>query len=207
MKVYAAHINYEKFADLLFKKREVASYFYDHTSGKILAPEWERFDVIKSVGADGLTTSTHPIGDFSLLEGSGRNPTLSNRARLALTPQIVGCGEFLPLAHAAETRWLFNCTRLLAALDIENSVVSRFTDGRIMHLRGPLYFKPELLVNEWIFMPAERPAEIFVTDKFVKVVEDHELTGFDFHEIWDSNDKPPAQKPNDPALMTRHDLN
>jgi hypothetical protein len=206
MKIYAVRGNYKKFAGLLYKDRRVASSFYDREPAASLVPEWKNFEVIKDVGNDGLTTSRHPVGNFASLEGYD-NPTLDEVAKAALEPHIAQYGEFLPVRYANETRWVFNCLRLLSALDIDNSVITRFPDGRIMHLQGPLYFKPELLKDEWLFLPAERPYQIFVTDKFVKVVEDHKLTGFDFHEIWDSNDKPPAQKPHDPALMMRRDLN
>jgi hypothetical protein len=207
MKVYEVRGNYKKFAGLLYKDQRVASSFYNREPGLSLAAEWENFEVMKDVGNDGITTSRHPVGNFADL--GCYTPTLDEAAKAALEPHIAQFGEFLPVRYANQTRWLFNCMNLIEALDLEISVVRRDTiePYPIRHLRGPLYFKPELLVNEWIFLPAERPAEIFVTDKFVKVVEDHKLTGFDFHEIWDSNDKPPAQKPHDPALMMRRDLN
>jgi hypothetical protein len=204
MKIYAVRGNFKKFAGLLYKDQRAASSLYNREPGLSLAAEWENFEVMKDVGNDGLTTSRHPVGNFADL--GCYTPTLDEAAKAALEPHIAQFGEFLPVRYAKQTRWMFNCMHLLSALDVDNSVIKRFTDGRIMHLQGPLYFKPELLVNEWIFLPAERPAEIFVTDKFVKVVEDNKLTGFDFTEIWDSNDKPPAQKPHDPALMMRRDL-
>ncbi len=206
MKVYEVRGNYKKFADLLYKDRRVASSFYDREPGVSLASEWENFEVIKGVGNDGLTTSRHAVGNFAELENS-RDLTFDDRAKAAFEPLIERFGEFLPVRYGNQARWMFNCLHLLSALSIDDSVITRFTDGRIMHLRGPLYFKPGLLINEWIFLPAERPAEIFVTDKFVKVVEEHKLTGFNFNEIWDSNDKPPVQKAHDPALITRRDLN
>jgi hypothetical protein len=208
MKVYAVRSNYRKFADLLFKDRNNATRYYRRPLGKFLLPEWEQLEVVKGVGNDGLTTSKYPVGNFADLE-SLKNPTIDDAARTALEKHIGAYGEFLPIQYGDETRWLFNCMNLLTALNMQTSLVTRFPipPYRIAELKGPLYFDAVLLESEWIFFPAECPAEIFVTDKFVKVVEGHKLTGFDFHEIWDSNDKPPAQKPNDPALMTRHDLN
>jgi hypothetical protein len=206
MKVYEVRGNYKKFAGLVYKDSRIQEQFYQRMPGKSLIPEWENIEVKKATGGDGLTTSIHSVGNFAALE-MYVNPTFDEVAKAALEPHIAQYGEFLSVRYASQTRWMFNCLRLLSALDIDNSVITRFPDGRIMHLQGPLYFKPELLKDEWIFMPAERPAEIFVTDKLVKVVEDNKLTGFNFNEIWDSNDKPPAQKPHDPALMMRRDLN
>jgi hypothetical protein len=191
---------------LLYENRRDASRFSDYPAGKVLAPDWKTFEVTKGSGYGGLTTSQHPVGDFALLESAKWNPTMSDHARAVLEPHITTLGEFLPLRYADKTRWLFNCTHLLAAIDLDKSVVSRFDDGRIMHLKGPLYFKADTLKHEWMFLPAERPSTIFVTDKFVKVVEEAKLTGFEFHEIWDSDDPPPKEKPVDPALMHRRDL-
>jgi hypothetical protein len=206
MKVYAVRGSYKKFAGLLYKDRRVASSFYDREPAVSLASQWENFEVIKDVGDDGLTTSRHSVGNFANLEGYD-NPTFDDVAKAVLAPYIARYGEFLPVRYANQNRWMFNCLHMLSALDVDNSVITRFTDGRIMHLQGPLYFNAPQLIDEWIFLPAERPYQIFVTDKFVKVVEDNKLTGFDFNEIWDSNDLPAKQKPYDPALLTRRDLN
>jgi hypothetical protein len=208
MKVFEVRGNYQLFAGLQFKDRTIATRYYRRQLGKLLMLEWEPFEVIKGVGNDGLKMSKHPLGDFANLE-SDKNPTMDSAARAALEQHISSYGEFLPIKYGDETRWLFNCTNLLTAVNMEISLVTHFSTPpyRIAELKGPLYFNLALLETEWIFFPAECPAEIFVTDKFVKVVEDNKLTGFDFHEIWDSNNKPPAQKPHDPALMTRRNLN
>jgi hypothetical protein len=207
MKVYAVRGDYKKFAGLLYKDRRVASSFYGSVHGVTLAPEWENFEVIKGVGNDGRTTSKHPVGNFALVEGY-ENPTFDDMAKTALEPHIARYGEFLPLRYGSATRWLFNCLNSVAALDLGTSVVRRDTvePYPIRDLRGPLYFKLELLVNEWIFMPAERPTQIFVTDKFVKVVEEHGLTGFEFHEIWDSAAPLPVERPARPNVPSPRDL-
>ena len=208
MKVYEVRGNYKKFAGLLYKDNRVQEQFYQREKGISLIPQWENFEVKKSEGNGGLTTSRHPIGHFAALEGSW-NFTFDEEAYKLLEPHIKTAGEFLPIIYDGKSRWFFNCMNLLATVDLETSVVRRETipPYEIRELKWPLYFKPELLVNQWIFMPAECQNEVFVTDKFVKVAEEHKLTGFDFHEIWVSNDKPPAQKPHDPALMVRRDLN
>jgi hypothetical protein len=207
MKVYAVRGNYKRFAGLLFKEREIATFMYDHVSGESLQQDWKSQEVIKGTGYGGRKTSPHPVGNFADLEGY-ENPTFDDATRSALEPHIATYGEFLPLRYDGKARWLFNCTNLLTALDLETSTIDRFETPpyRIMHLRGPLYFKPEMLANEWVFMPAERPYQLFVTDKFVKVVEDNNLTGFDFHEIWDSANKPPAVRPASPEILMRRDI-
>jgi hypothetical protein len=207
MKIYVVRGNYKKFASVLFKTREVASSFYQRESGLHLLTDWETQEVVKGVGYGGRKTSPHPVGNFADLEGC-INPTFDDVARTALEPHIGSYGEFLPLSYDGKTRWLFNCTHMLTALDLEASIVDRFDSPpyRISYLRGPLYFKPQILANEWVFLPAEGPYEIFVTDKFVKVVEENKLTGFDFHEIWDSSYIPPAVKPVSPEILRRRDM-
>jgi hypothetical protein len=207
MKAYEVRGNYKKFAKLLFQTREVASLFFHREMGTSLITDWVTQEVIKGTGYGGRKTSSRPVGNFAYLEGFD-NPTFDDVARAALEPHIALYGEFLSLKYDGKTRWLFNCTHLLTALDLETSIVDRSETRpyRINYLRGPLYFKSEILANEWVFLPAEMPGEVFVTDRFVKVVEAHNLTGFDFREIWDSSKQPPAVKPISPEILQRRDM-
>jgi hypothetical protein len=204
MKIYTDSGDYGRFANLLYKERRIADHFYYHLPGTVLAPEWETFEVVKGTD-NGKTPSRNPVGNLAELERVG-NWTLDARAKEVLESYLAPNGELLPLRYGNEPRWLFNCTNLVRAINLDLSVVDRFSDGKINYLRGPLFFDQKLLENEWIFMPAERPAEIFVTDKFVKVIEDNKLTGFKFKEIWDSEAPVPTQKPVNTQFLHRQDM-
>jgi hypothetical protein len=43
--------------------------------------------------------------------------------------------------------------------------------------------------------PLECPTRVFGTGKFANVVEEHELTDLNFHEIRDEQNRPPIARP------------
>jgi hypothetical protein len=203
MKIYSDYGD-ERFANLLYRDRVVADHLYYHAAGTSLVRDWKVVDVVKGTD-NGRTTSRKPVGNLAELERVG-NWTLDAQARDVLEPFLAANGELLPLRYGSEPRWLFNCTNSISSIDLALSVVDRFSDGKINYLRGPLFFKHDMVEDAWIFMPAERPAEIFVTDKFLKVVEDNKLTGFKFKQIWDSEVPAPEQKPVNTQFLHRRDL-
>ena len=51
-------------------------------------------------------------------------------------------------------------------------------------------FKPEVVENVHIFKLKDSPVStFFVSDTFKKVVEENNLTGFNFKLVWDSEEK------------------
>jgi hypothetical protein len=106
-----------------------------------------------------------------------------------LEPHVAQLGEFLPL-RCKEAEWvLFNVMRKIDALDVERSKLSYFksSPGEVMSLLEPA-FKPELLHGELIFrIPQRGGSDVFVTDAFASLVEQHGLTGFNLKLVWDSD--------------------
>jgi hypothetical protein len=204
MKVFLGVSDYDHYAGLLYKDRRVASYFYQWPPGKLQAPEWETFEVVKSTD-NGSTTSRNPVGNFARLEGSP-NWVLDARAKEVLEPYLAPEGELLPLRYRSEPRWMFNCTNVIPAYDLDLCTVSQFSDGKINNVRFPVYFVESQIRNQAVFMPAECPMFIFVSEEVAKAAQEAKLTGFVFSEEWDSEAPVPAQMPVNTQFLHRRDL-
>ncbi len=95
-------------------------------------------------------------------------------------------GELLPIICEGEEYFLFNTTRLVDALDEENSEVDRFDEGRIMGIDRYAFFKDKL-VGETVFKLPQCPIGwVYATDPFVHRVLETGLRGFRFPLVWSS---------------------
>jgi hypothetical protein len=120
------------------------------------------------------------LSDFPTL---GTIPTFSQRAADALLDLLVENGELLRLTSDAGQFYAYNVTRVVDALDQERSEVKRFqSSGRIMRVVR-YEFLPDRIRNLAVFKVPQLPTE-FVTDSFVRRVQEAKLDGFDFREVW-----------------------
>ena len=109
---------------------------------------------------------------------------LSDRAVSIFGPLLTGAGyllnTFLP---AADHYKLFICERLIDAIDQEKSDIERFRDGGVWWLRR-YELQKELLQDMHVLRLKHRRNKLFVSDQFVRLAREHELTGFEFTEVW-----------------------
>lgn len=94
-------------------------------------------------------------------------------------------GEMLPLVCEGEEFMAWNVTTVVDALDLENSVVSRFPSSGHVSWVDKYAFKPEQVAGRVAFRVPELPPVIFVTGGFVKRVRDAGLTGTGFQLVWE----------------------
>lgn len=120
-----------------------------------------------------------PKGDFPTF---GTVPTFTQKAVDVLFDILVENGELLPLTSAEGPFYVFNVTRVVDALDKEQSDLKRFSDGTIMRVVR-YAFDPQAIGELSIFRVPELPTE-FVTQRFVDRVESAGLKGFAFSKIW-----------------------
>ena len=115
-------------------------------------------------------------------------PCFSGHAKAVLGPYLEGLGQWLELDCAEGSYWLFNITNIVDALD---EPASRIVDlGSVVAVKE-FAFKPEALRNQLIFKIPQRPGSYnLVTDAFVKLVEEHKLTGFKFTPLWSDETQP-----------------
>ncbi len=83
---------------------------------------------------------------------------------------------------------LLNVANLVDALDTEQSEIDYFPNlDQISRIKRYVFF-PDLVRDQWIFKIPQLPRPTFVTDRFVDLVNQNHLTGFDFVEVWGEKD-------------------
>lgn len=160
--------------------------------------DWDVFDAFRGtpIGAswspvkvEVLVDDLHknrPPSDFPSLATDV--PVFSQRAAEALGDLLEGNGELLPLDCDEGVYYAYNVTHVVDALDVAQSEFKRFESGRIMDIVQHV-FQPEKLAGLTIFkLPYMRVSRVYVTDDFVRRVQETGLTGFDFRPAWSGSD-------------------
>jgi len=164
---------YSNFA-LLNSDDEVIYRAFDGTP---LARNWRALPI----GSAEEDSADAEFADYALL---GVIPVFSLRAMEELLDLLKPNGELLPLRYPDGEYFAYNVTRVVDALDEHASTVLRFTSGGIMTIQRYV-FDPMRLGTAPIFKLRQLPkAFVYVTDEFVRRVEDSGLTGFHFRALW-----------------------
>jgi len=101
-----------------------------------------------------------------------------------LADKFAGDVELLPLDCPDAELFAVNVLRVVDALDLDRSVVERFSSGRIMTIDAPAFI-PSRLVDTAIFkIPQMLRGPVYVTDDFVTAIKDHDLCCIDFRLVW-----------------------
>lgn len=111
----------------------------------------------------------------------------------ALQPVLEGKVEVLPLVHIGTPTpdhiFAINVVNLLDCLDYEKAKVKIDKEYNVVTKVLQYAFQIEMVIDESIFkMPQHRGTRIFVTEKFVQAVQENQITGLDFEEVWDSEE-------------------
>lgn len=120
---------------------------------------------------------------------------LDDKAASAVSQVARGEVELLPVEYKDERAWLLNVTCVLGCLDLEKSVYSTFSTGRLMNVDA-YWFDPESIEGHAVFKLREMPlTRIFVTDSFKDEMERQGVRGLDFVLVWDSGLDEPIMHP------------
>jgi hypothetical protein len=119
------------------------------------------------------------VGDFPSL--ATHVPVFSEAALSVLGAELQRCGEVLPLDCPCGRYYAFNVTRILDVLDTARSDIRIFkATGRVQRI-ARYAFRDEEIGGEFIFKIPQVPLmDVFVTDRFVKLVKEAGLRGFLF---------------------------
>jgi hypothetical protein len=110
---------------------------------------------------------------------------LKRHARKVLEPWLAADAEILACeCDGADELSLAHPWRVVDALDVENSHVRRFTDGRVMGVTK-FSFCEEMVTGLNCFRLPQLP-RLFVTDSIVVAVKDAGLHGTIFRPVWRS---------------------
>ena len=155
----------------------------EHFGGEAWGGSWHPPLLVRNpVNKD--EAASQELGDLSMIDAYGSILAFSERALDALLPHISAYGQVLPVRFDESPCAIFNVTRVIDALDEAASEVKYFEDGGVMRI-AKFVFKPEAVKDEWIFKIPQRPsAHNFVTDRFVQLVRNAGLRGFEFKKRW-----------------------
>jgi len=105
-------------------------------------------------------------------------------AKKQLEEALAPYGEFLPVYSNDQELFFYHLLNKVPALDLEQSVFRRYpSSGRIADVRKYV-FRKEIVENQVIFEIQDALAELFVTDRFVQLIENHQLKGVDYEPFW-----------------------
>jgi hypothetical protein len=147
-------------------------------SGRPMAEEWEP-PHLEIYGKSRVGRRLVP-GDFSTFS---THPVFSKRAVEALDDVLRANGELLPIDTPQGTYYAFNVLTSIDALDEEHSELRRFPEGGIYSFRR-YAFHNDRLGDATIFKIPQNLVRTYVTDAFVKRVEEAGLVGFRFDPLW-----------------------
>lgn len=104
----------------------------------------------------------------------------------AMAPLLAPHGEFLPLDCDEAELFVFNCTRVVGALDEDSSELERFSsDGTISWIRRHV-FRPEVVRDVPVFKLANmRVSPTYVNEEFVTRWNEAGLRGLIFPQVWE----------------------
>jgi hypothetical protein len=184
MNVFVLDADANKYQNLVLEHGQDADQLIDWFKGQPIGSSW------RSLAVKVLRDQSHrdrPPSDFPSF--GGVVPVFSQHAVEALYDLLQRNGEILPLICQEGVYFAFNVTRLVDALDMNASEFKYFkSTGRIMRIVRH-EFDAEKLGAESIFkIPQVPEGYVFVTDEFVRRVQEAGLVGFDFRRVWSGPD-------------------
>ena len=122
--------------------------------------------------------------DAAIMGFSGWGIVLTPKAVKRLGGFLADYGEILTLKCNEAELYLFNCTVIAPALDVERSLMDRFPDGRVFGIRRHV-FVPSIVSSHDIFRAKHAGmSETYFSDKAVEVWKQSALRGIEFNELW-----------------------
>ncbi|MBN2878410.1 MAG: hypothetical protein JXN65_02160 [Clostridia bacterium] len=159
-------------------------------------------DRISKLDSQGIGEINSRIKNVELIDGKEKGdfpqvwnlpfvPVISERGRIALKDIINDNCEFIQFSYQNDIYYLMNIITVIDAIDYEKSILKKRSSGLVVGFKKHM-FKPNTIRNKNIFKiylnNRIRNTEIFVSDDFKKAVEQAELKGFKFVEVWNNEE-------------------
>src|SRR5215204_1587306 len=181
MKIYTLGAELDHYFSLTYVKKADIRKVTTSFNGKSMIGDWTSIETKVFVEEDGFTRQLCDFPSFGAIP-----PVFSAQAIESLKDLLLPNGEILPLTFEGKKNmyFAFNTTTIIDALNEEHSKLKRFSDSGVMWIDKYEFF-PEKLVGAKIFkIPQLVQSLVYVTDEFVKSVNEAKLTGFRFVLIW-----------------------
>jgi len=165
---------------LLRNQEDYLKYIVDSFKGSSVSDNWYPVSIINQ-------ERHQKKYDFSSVGFSF--PVVSEAAIQVLNEIVEDKVEFLPVAHETESLFALNITNLLDCIDFDQADVVLHEKYKVVDDIKSYAFKLDMIAEETIFKIPQFKGNtrIFVTDKFRDKVLEANLTGFEFEELWDSD--------------------
>ncbi|QWH41796.1 hypothetical protein EXW53_08905 [Bacillus mycoides] len=131
--------------------------------------------------------------DFPKFWGGIGAPMISEKAKRVLEPLIGENVEFLPLLRNAtsEVYYLVHVLNVLDAIDGDKAIFKKLITGLVVGCEK-FAFDSNTVRNEMIFKVyingKIHPTAVFISDELKILIEQSDLKGFEFIEVWDSEE-------------------
>lgn len=131
--------------------------------------------------------------DLPKFWGGTGTPMISEKAKQVLEPLIGDNVEFLPLLRnsTSEVYYLVHVLNVLDAIDGDRAIFKKLITGLIVGCEK-FAFDFNIVQNEMIFKVyingKIHPTVVFISDELKALIEQSELKGFEFIEVWDSEE-------------------
>lgn len=174
MKIYRIRLNVEKgFSYLESEGFEFDTRRQIYIGEKVDAISNEKF-IVK--------TKKGKYPDFM---GSSSIPFISNKLKKIIEDHSdLKNFNFLPTKIEKENYWLLNVIGFLDCFDKEKSTFSTYSNGEPDEIQN-IVFNEKNIPSVSIFKIKESPINIFITDGFKKIIDNHNVSGIDYLESMD----------------------
>ncbi|MEK8127554.1 DUF1629 domain-containing protein [Paenibacillus filicis] len=155
--------------------------FRDYFIGETLIDEWVKTKIEK-------VSKKSKIYDNCRIYS---NPAISKNALEKLVHFFEKNVEVLPYQFDDLECYAINVTNVIDCIDYSKSIYDKYEGYDVIKEIHKYSFQENLVLNENIFkIPEFRKTRIFVSESFKQAVEEAKLTGFQFIEVWDSEEVP-----------------
>ena len=127
--------------------------------------------------------------DHPKLWNAHQTMVLSKRGLNALKDILKDSVEIIPLQCKGREYFVVNILNIIDALNYNNAELKRLSTGLVVGLTKYSFLKEKIQdknVFKILLNGIEMVTEIFVSETFKNIVEENELKGFKFEEVWDS---------------------
>lgn len=165
--------------------------------------DWADFDILDGrplqkpgtpLGVRFVSDQLNPSGPFPDIDMVGHVPVFSPAAVNHFRELLSGTGELHQLQCAEARLFALNVPIVEGAVDLDESDVVRFSDGRVMRITR-FAFHAAVLGTRPIFRVAELPGQVFINHQFATRAVDSGLAGFGADLVWSSEDGEPSALP------------
>lgn len=114
----------------------------------------------------------------------------SENAKKSLESYLEDCVEFIPLKYKHVNYYMLNVIRIVDAIDYDSAIFRKLDTGLVVGM-DKYSFKEEEIKNINMFKVLLNGrihnSEIYISSELKEKIEEFNLVGFEFTEMWDSD--------------------